>query len=140
MSGEFVDTNVLVYAHDRSAGDKRRRASELVIRVGRSGSGLISVQVLMELATTLTRKIARPIPLTTAAEIVEDLATWTVHEPAAADAGAALRVAQRYSVSIWDSMIVHAAAALGAEVLWTEDLSHGQSYEGVPVRSPFRDD
>ncbi len=51
-----------------------------------------------------------------------------------------LRIAQRYTISTWDAMIVHAAASLGAEVLWTEDLNHGQIYEGVPVRNPFRED
>jgi predicted nucleic acid-binding protein len=140
MTGEFVDTNVIVYAHDTSAGDKRRRACDLIIRLGRSGSGLLSVQVLMELAVTITKKIGNPVPLSTAAEIVDDLTSWRIHEPTAKDVGAALRVAERYRISTWDAMIVHAAASLEAEVLWTEDLGHGQTYEGVPVRNPFRDD
>lgn len=139
MSGEFVDTSVLVYAHDLSAGEKRRRAVELVVRLGRSQSGLLSVQVLMELAATLTRKVARPLPLPTVSAIVHDLGSWRVHGPSAEDVEAALRIAQSSSVSIWDAMIVRSASALGADVLWTEDLSHGQSYDGVPVRDPFRD-
>ena len=53
---------------------------------------------------------------------------------------AAVRIAQRYTISTWDAMVVHAAASLGAEVLWTEDLNHGQICEGVPVRNPFRED
>lgn len=138
MSVEFVDTNVLVYAHDTSAGDKRRRAAELVLRLGRTGTGCVSVQVLMELAATLTKKIANPLALSVAAEITDDLSTWEVHEPKALDVGAALRIAGRHGVSIWDAMIVQAAAAMEAEVLWTEDLNHGQTYEGVTVRNPFR--
>ena len=140
MSGEFVDTNVIVYAHDTSAGDKRCRAGELIIRLGRSRSGLVSVQVLMELVATLNRKIRKPLPLSAVVEIVDDLSTWRVHEPTAEDVSAAVRIAQRYTISTWDAMVVHAAASLGAEVLWTEDLNHGQIYEGVPVRNPFRDD
>lgn len=139
MSVEFVDTNVLVYAHDTSAGDKRLRAAELVIRLGRSGTGCVSVQVLMELAATLTRKVDPPLSAGSAAEIVDDLATWAVYEPTGADVGAALRIAERRTISIWDAMIVHAAASMQADVLWTEDLNHGQTYEGVPVRNPFRD-
>jgi predicted nucleic acid-binding protein len=139
MSVEFVDTNVLVYAHDTSAGDKRLRAAELVIRLGRSGTGCVSVQVLMELAATLTRKVDPPLSAGSAAEIVDDLATWAVYEPTGADVGAALRIAERHTISIWDAMIVHAAASMQADVLWTEDLNHGQTYEGVPVRNPFRD-
>jgi len=140
MSGEFVDANVIVYAHDTSAGDKRRLACDLIIRLGRSGSGLLSVQVLMELVATITRKIGKPLPLDTTAEIVEDLTSWRIHEPTAKDVGAAVRIAQRYGISTWDAMVVHAAASLESEVLWTEDLSHGQIYEGVPVRNPFRAD
>jgi predicted nucleic acid-binding protein len=140
MSVEFVDTNVLVYAHDTSAGNKRLRAVELVLRLGRSGTGCVSVQVLMELAATLTRKIDPPLAAGTAAEIVDDLSTWAVHEPRASDVGEALRIAERHTISIWDAMIVQAAAAVKADVLWTEDFNHGQTYEGVPVRNPFRDD
>jgi len=140
MSAEFVDTNILVYAHDTSAGEKRRRAVELVLRLGRSGTGCISVQVLMELAATLTKKIARPLTLSAAAEITGDLSTWDVHEPRAANVDAALRIADRYGLSIWDAMIVHAAICMEASVLWTEDLSHGQIYAGVAARNPFRGD
>ncbi|MCD4750708.1 MAG: PIN domain-containing protein [Thermoanaerobaculales bacterium] len=140
MSGEFIDTNVIVYAHDTSAGDKGRRAGELITRLGRSRSGLLSVQVLMELVATLNRKVRKPVPLSAVVEIVHDLTTWRVHEPSAKDVIAAVRIAQRYTISTWDAMIVHAAASLGAEVLWTEDLNHGQIYEGVPVRNPFRED
>lgn len=140
MSAEFVDTKILVYAHDASAGEKRRRAVELVLRLGRSGAGCLSVQVLMELTATVTKKIARPLAPSAAAEITGDLSTWDVHEPRAADVGAALRIADRYGLSIWDAMIVHAAVCMKAKVLWTEDLSHGQIYAGVPARNPFRDD
>jgi predicted nucleic acid-binding protein len=137
MSGEFVDTNILVYAHDTSAGDKRRLASDLVVRVARARSGMLSIQVLVELLVTVTRKIPHPLLMAEAIEIVDDLSTWKVHEPRAGDVTAAARIAVRYGISVWDAMIVHAAAELGASVLWSEDLSHGQLYEGVQVQSPF---
>ncbi len=140
MSVEFVDTNVLVYAHDTSAKGKRQRAADLVINLGRKGSGCISVQVLMELAVTLTRKIDHPMAPSDVIEIVDDLSTWIVHRPEASDVSSALRIAERHRISIWDAMIVQAAASAGAEVLWTEDLGHDQVYEGVRVRNPFRDD
>jgi len=140
MSGEFVDTNVIVYAHDSSAGDKRERAAELVIGLGRERRGLLSVQVLLEFLAVITRKLEQPVPLSLASELVEDLATWRVHEPTAADVSAAARVAGRYGLSIWDAMIINAAASLDAAILWTEDLNEGQVYEGVVVRNPFRGD
>lgn len=139
MSGEFVDTNVLVYAHDESAGAKRHIAVDLVVRLGRERAGLVSTQVLLELFATLTRKIRHPVPFETAAEIVADFASWRCHEPTVRDVLEASKLAARNQISIWDAMIVHAAAALGASVLWSEDLGDGQIYEGVPVRSPFAD-
>jgi predicted nucleic acid-binding protein len=137
MSGEFLDTNILVYAHDSSAGSKRQRAAELVTSLGREQRAIVSVQVLMEFVVTVTRKIPKPISLTTAAEIVDDLATWEVYRPDARAVGEAVRMAGRYRISLWDAMIVHAAIAMEASVLWTEDLSHNQVFDGVKVKNPF---
>lgn len=138
MSGEFLDTNILVYAHDSSAGLKRHRAAELVTRLGREQRAIVSVQVLMEFVATVTRKIPNPIPLITAAEIVDDLATWQVYRPDARAVGESARLADRFQISPWDAMIVYAAISMEAPVLWTEDLSHGQVFDGVVVRDPFR--
>jgi len=137
MSVEFVDTNVLVYAHDASAGEKRERAAALVERLVREGAGCLSVQVLMELAATLTHKIPKPLDAFVAAEIVRDFATWNTFAPQGADVVAALSIAKTSRISFWDAMIVRAAAEMGADVIWSEDLSAGQEYEGVPVRNPF---
>lgn len=137
MSAEFVDTNVLVYAHDTSAGVKRAAASDLIARLVEERSGCLSVQVLMELAATLTRKIPKPLAPDAAAEIVRDFATWAAFAPVPGDVVTGLAIAQRNRISFWDAMIVRAAAALGAEILWTEDLADGQTYEGVLVRNPF---
>jgi predicted nucleic acid-binding protein len=138
MSGEFLDTNILVYAHDSSAGMKRQRAAELVTRLGREQRAIVSVQVLMEFVATVTRKIPKPVSLATAAEIVDDLATWEVYRPDARAVAESARLADRYRISPWDAMIVYAAIAMEASVLWTEDLSHNQVFDGVTVKNPFR--
>jgi predicted nucleic acid-binding protein len=137
MSVEFVDTNVLVYAHDASAGSKRERAAALVERLAREGVGCLSVQVLMELAATLTRKIPKPLDAGAAAEIVRDFATWSTFAPRGEDVVAALETAKKSRISFWDAMIVRAASEMSADVIWSEDLAAGQEYEGVPVRNPF---
>jgi len=137
MSGEFVDTNVLVYAHDSTAGRKRDLAKEIVLRLSRERTCMISVQVLVEFYVTVTRKVARPLRHDEALAILSDLATWTVFAPSAIDAIEGMRIAERYRISPWDAMIVRAAAEQGASVIWSEDLAHGRSYEGVPVRNPF---
>jgi predicted nucleic acid-binding protein len=138
MSVEFVDTNVLVYAHDVTAGEKRQVATSLLARLARTRSGRLSVQVLTEFYVTVTRKVPHPLSPELAAEIVSELAVWPVFSPEAVDVIEAIRLAQRYGVSLWDALIVRAAVVQEASVLWSEDLSDGQEYEGVVVRNPFR--
>jgi predicted nucleic acid-binding protein len=137
MSGEFVDTNVLLYAHDSSAGRKRMHAVALLERLSADRSGLLSTQVLMEFYVVATRKLARKLDKATASAIVEDFGTWPVFSPAVADILAAARVAERHELHFWDGMIVHAAITLDAAVLWSEDLNAGQRYDGVVVKNPF---
>ena len=138
MSVEFCDTNVFVYAYDQSAGDKRRRAADLLMRLWDSGEGVLSVQVLQELYVTLTRKLARPLPVGDARTIVADLAAWRVVAPGADDVVAAIDAGARWQVSFWDAMLLVTATRAGASVLWSEDLNDGQSYDGIVVRNPFR--
>ena len=140
MSGNyrFVDTNVLVYAHDDSAGAKRDQARLLVEQLWGSREGCLSVQVLQEFFVTVTRKIAKPLGPETAKEIVADLSHWHMHVPAADDVLGAIGIHQRAEISFWDAMIVRSAAEMGCAVLCSEDLNAGQEYSGVRVENPFR--
>lgn len=133
----FVDTNILVYAHDRSAGAKQARARELLDRLWRAGGGSLSVQVLQEFYVAVTRKVPHPLDSNEAEGIVGDLATWQVFVPDADDVLEAIRLHRRLRVSFWDALILHGAAALGCEEVWSEDLSAGQVVDGVVVRNPF---
>jgi len=137
MSVEFVDTNILVYAHDRSAGNKQKTASELILRLSRSRMGALSLQVLSEFFVTVTRKIPSPIATNDALEIVFDFTTWRVHQPRTENLLAAMRVAEQYRLSLWDALIVQSATDVNATVLWSEDLNPGQTYSGVLLRNPF---
>ena len=139
MSGEFCDTNVLIYAYDDDAGEKRERARALVERLWRSGDGMLSIQVLQELFVNLTRKLHPPMSIQDARARVASLATWRVIAPSADDVLDAIDGASRWQLSFWDAMILTAAKKGQTDVLWSEDLSHGQSYDGVVVRNPFRD-
>src|ERR1700684_3735272 len=78
----FVDTNVLVYAHDDSAGGKRGQARALVEQLWEARDGCLSVQVLQEFFVTVTRKIAKPLSAEAAKEIVADYSRWYLHVPA----------------------------------------------------------
>jgi predicted nucleic acid-binding protein len=144
MSGNrrFVDTNILIYAHDDSAGGKRDQARVLVEQLWESRDGCLSVQVLQEFFVNVTRKIAKPLDAETAKEIIADLSRWYLHVPAADDVLAAIGIHQHTGISLWDAMIVRSAAEIGCTVLYSEDLNAGQQYAGVRVENPFqsRDD
>ena len=134
---QFVDTNVLIYAHDRSAGHKHAVARELVRDLWRSGDGCVSVQVLQEFYVNVTRKVARPLAPDTAARIVGDLSAWQIHRPGAEDVLAAIQLQSRYQISFWDAMIVASATQMGCQTIWSGDLNPGQIYGSVRVTSPF---
>lgn len=140
MSGNdrFIDTNILLYAHDDSAGAKRDRARALLEQLWESREGCLSVQVLQEFFVNVTRKIAKPLDTETAKEIVADFARWHVHVPAADDVLGAIGIHQRTGISFWDAMIVRSAAEMGCAVLYSEDLNAGQEYSGVRAENPFQ--
>ena len=81
----FVDTNILLYAHDRSAGLKHERARQLVEHLWKSGQGVLSTQVLQEICINLRRKIARPLPVEEIRQVIQDYLSWeiVVNTPAA---------------------------------------------------------
>jgi len=133
----FLDTNILIYAHDRSAGDKRIRARELVQELWRSGEGCLSVQVLQEFYVNVTQKVSKPLAAEAAAQIIADLALWPMHRPGPEDVLDAIRLQTRYQIAFWNAMIVASAIQMGCETLWSEDLNPGQLYDKVMVRSPF---
>ena len=139
MSGEvhFVDTNVVYYAHDRTAGEKRETAMGLLNLLDADRRGALSVQVLQEFAVTAMERGSDGLPETEVQGIIEDLSDWIVFSPGPADVLDALALRRRFKISFWDAMIVHGAMEVGASVLWSEDLNDGQDYGGVVVRNPF---
>lgn len=137
MPVEFVDTNILVYAYDQTAGAKHKSAQDLMDRLWQSGEGVLSTQVLQEFYVTVTGKIPRPIPSRRAREIVADLGTWTVITLEVAEILNASELSDRYRLNFWDGLILAAAQKEDAEILWSEDLNDGQNYGTVVVRNPF---
>jgi len=136
MSVEFVDTNVLVYAHDGGTGVKNDRSVELLQRLSEDGSGALSIQVLGEFYVAATKKLG--MASQEAEEVLADLGGWIIHRPAHADLLRAGRLHRRYVVSWWDAMILTSATELGCRLIWTEDLSDGRRYGPVTARNPFR--
>ena len=135
----FVDTNVLVYAHDLGQGFKHDRAKALVERLWEERSGVLSTQVIQEFYVNVRRKAARPVPMEEARRLVEDYLCWPLVVNDGGSILGALQVEQDYGVSFRDALIIDAANRSGAGVLYSEDLNHGQKYEGAMVVNPFLD-
>lgn len=133
----FVDTNILMYAHDTSAGEKHERAKALVEELWRDRSGVVSTQVLQELSVNLRKKVRRPVDAKATRDIVADYLTWQVIVNVGESILDAIDLESRYQISFWDALVIHAAQMSGAEVLYSEDLSDGQTYGSVRVVNPF---
>ncbi|HEY1220262.1 MAG: PIN domain-containing protein [Bryobacteraceae bacterium] len=133
----FVDTNVLVYAFDKSGSPKKQAAQRLMNELMDEDLLRLSTQVLQELFVTLTRKVSQRCSIGEALAVLEDLAAWppmVVDYPAIR---AAVGLADQAKLSFWDALVVVAAARTGAAVLYTEDMNDGQEILGVRIRNPF---
>lgn len=134
----FVDTNILIYAHDTAAGTKHERARALVEDLWRNRSGVLSTQVLQELCVNLRRKAGRPLTTKATRELVSDYLSWQVVVNSGESIMEALDLEERHRISFWDALVIHAAQAAGAEILYSEDLSDGQTYGSVRAVNPFK--
>jgi predicted nucleic acid-binding protein len=133
----FVDTNILIYAYDRAAGEKRARAKEVVKHLWDQGSGVLSTQVLQEFYVNITRKVAQPLSLTKARAILTTYLSWRVETITPLGVIQAAEIHERYQVSFWDAMIIVAAIQSGSQSILTEDLNHGQLIEGIRIENPL---
>ncbi len=133
----FFDTNVVVYAYDSGAGHKRDRAQALIETHVRSGTLVLSTQVMVESYQALQR--AALLDRAAALEVVETLAQEHVVAADAALALRALRLAQHHQLSHWDSLIVQAAMDSGCRVLFSEDMQSGMRLGELEIVNPFVD-
>jgi predicted nucleic acid-binding protein len=134
----FVDTNILMYAHDAAGGVKHERAKALVEELWRDRAGVVSTQILQELVVNLRRKAAQPLDIKTTRDIVMDYMSWQVVINDGNSILEALELEDRYQISFWDALVIQAARTSGAEVVYSEDLSDGQMYDFVRVVNPLR--
>jgi predicted nucleic acid-binding protein len=134
----FVDTNILLYAHDVRAGPRHDRARALVEELWNTRSGVVSTQILQELVVNLRRKSAQPLTAKATREIVVDYVSWQVVVNSGDSILEALELEEQYQISFWDALVVQAARTSGAKVLYSEDLSDGQTYGSVRVVNPRR--
>jgi len=133
----FIDTNIIIYAYDVTAGRKHKTAGIILADLWNSGLGVISTQVLQEFFVNVVQKIPRPVDKQQAKEIVRDFLKWHVVVNTGDSIIDAIDICLRFGFSFWDSMIIEAAIKGGATVLISEDLQDGQIVSGVTIKNPF---
>jgi predicted nucleic acid-binding protein len=135
---KFVDTNVLVYAHDASEPAKQLVAREALGELWATGAGRLSTQVLQEFYVVATGKSSLAVRPADAREIVRLYSAWPVVTVDPVLILTASELHERASISFWDALIVAAAQRAGADEILTEDLSDGEIIDGVRIVNPFR--
>jgi predicted nucleic acid-binding protein len=131
----FFDTNVLVYADDKAAPAKQRRALELVAEHRRAGTGVVSLQVLQEYFVTVTRKLN--LDARVARRKVELLAEFDVAAPHVPDILAAIDLHRLHGFSFWDALILRSAKQAGCRILLSEDMQQTRELDGLLIVNPF---
>lgn len=138
MSGRtFVDTSVLIYAHDADAGMRHQRAAEVLFQLWNDQSGVVSPQVLQEFYVNVTRKISRPVTKRAARSVVSAYSAWCV-DTTPCDIATAFRIEDEHRIGFWDALIVASALKSGARRILSEDLNAGQKIAGLTIENPFR--
>jgi predicted nucleic acid-binding protein len=133
----FVDTNVLVYAHDASETARQPIAQAVLTELWRSRSGALSTQVLQEYYVVATRKFDPRLSRREARELVDAYSTWQLVLIDVPLILAASELEERHTLSFWDALIVEAARRAGATRLVTEDLQAGRWIAGMLIDNPF---
>jgi predicted nucleic acid-binding protein len=137
MSGKtFIDTNVLLYAHDLDAGAKREIAKGVLQELWSERTGALSVQVLQEFYVNVTRKIPSPVSKDMARLVVNSYAIWCA-ETTPAEVSSAFRIEDESRIGFWDALIVASASKSGATRILSEDLNAGQRIAGILIENPF---
>ena len=133
----FVDTSVLVHAHDLDSGLKRAIAEQVLKQLWQDETGVISTQVLQEFHSALTAGIASPVPRRAARDLIHAYSVWPVIALDAADVLAASDFEERYRLNFRDAQIVVAARKSGATLLLSDALQPYRPITGLELQNPF---
>lgn len=133
----FVDTNVLVYAHDKSEPVKQQLAQAALLELWSSRSGVLSTQILQEFYSVATSKLKPPMRPAEAREVVSLYSEWpmVLVEPSLIITASLLQ--EEHQLSFWDALVIEAARVAGARTLLTEDMQGGRVIAGVRIEDPF---
>ncbi len=132
----FVDTNILLYAHDLAASDKRVRAREWILALSEIDALIISPQVMNEFCSVVQRKMP-DIPPAEIDLLLAAMERWCGAETSAATARLGFALQMRYRLGFYDAVLVASAVRASCSHFLTEDLNDGQVIEGVRIINPF---
>ena len=132
----FLDTNILIYAASAKIDDTRKY--EIASRIVDTADFCLSGQVLAEFFVNIKKKIKVPAPLAEIGRWMDLLGEYPVAPVDNDLVRAGIAISERFQISYWDAAIIAAADTLGAPVLYSEDLNHGQHYGSVKVINPFK--
>jgi predicted nucleic acid-binding protein len=133
----FVDSNILIHAHDLDAGVKREQAVAKLRELWDAGTGRLSVQVLQEFYVNATQRLATPLARSTAREVLKAYGVWIHHATTVETVTRATEISE-LAISFWDALIVASAEEVDASELLSEDLNDGQAIAGIQVVNPFK--
>jgi predicted nucleic acid-binding protein len=140
MTGRYlVDTNLLVYAYDRSEPEKQAKAVELLDELVKNGTGILSPQVLSEFYTVVTRKLPASLtPQEGYKSISNYIRSWNMVDLTSLVVLEAVRGVRDHRLSYWDSLIWATAKMNQIPTVVSEDFSHNSVIEGVRFTNPFK--
>ncbi len=133
----FVDSNILIYAHDLDAGVKRERAMAKLRELWDAGTGRLSIQVLQEFYVNATKKPATPMARSSAREVIKTYGVWVRHATTAETLTRAAEISELAQISFWDALIVASAEEARADELLSEDLGDGRAIAGIKIVNPL---
>jgi predicted nucleic acid-binding protein len=132
----FIDSNVLIYAHDLDAKRKQDTAKRILLELWSDRTGVLSMQVLQEFYVNVTKKIPRPISKESARLVVSTYSVWCI-ETTPTEISDAFRIEDESRIGFWDALIVASAIRSGATRILSEDLNAGQTISGIHIDNPF---
>jgi len=138
MSGKvFVDTNILIYAHDLDSGVKHEAAATLLSQLWEEKTGVLSTQVIQEFYVNVTRKIPHPLSPAQARGLIDNYFAWPIIINGTETIRRASEIEERYHLSFWDALIIAAAIQANADRVASEDFSAGVMIEGLLIVNPL---
>jgi len=139
MKGDkvFLDTNLLLYGYDAGSPVKHAVAVRILEGLWKSGTGILSTQVLQEFFVNVTKKIPKPLSVTVGRGIVEDFLKWKIVAIGGRTILRAIDLHETHKYAFWDSLVIQSAIEGGAKWLLSEDFKDGQRIGDLTIRNPF---